>query len=501
MGSNPRAELAEASELYESLISALGRQDKTFLNVSIEDLNARILKDVSTQISGVTSEINTIITNGLSSSKEVESAVESLSDSVPRELTAMPATLGLERLVHVPSKVRMLVASFQNAVEDPKSLYPRLACGEIPVDPARITNFAKQYRVLEALNQSDPALSQSDRSMPSPPKTGVDVITNINTSLESLTDTLLESLDNVGALRNSIDELRGFTESLNDFKKPIHEFLSKQEDIRVVLDRITSIFCNDTSKCSDRSLGSENAMTLVSEATSLVDKMKESSHFFDEATARVQSIGGTFSDFCQNMRALLSQSVEILTRLVEILKKFIANLPRIVRELRQFFVPTGLRSLIMHPSQDLLAILKSIDNLSEALPHPDVMENCAKNVVSNGNSARKVDETKKNIDEIANIPARLLAAVEAKDMSDVIVKSVLTSARTIVQEMQDSAVDETIDHVGDLLGVDDLKNKVGEYLPFDREDDSDGKDAGEGGVFTSVVNNVTGSSGFLGKLF
>lgn len=497
MVENPNpSSLADLLHTYNTILEALGDEDKEVLGVSVADVNKRVLTHVSTNVHAITSEIKSTVTHGIQISKDVGAEATTFPDVMSRELTTLPESLGMEKVAAIPSLVNMLMANFQNALEDPQSLYPRLVCGDIPVDPAKIINYAKQHRVLEYLYDADATVTEHDRSMPSAPKSASDVITNINSSLELLSDTLLESVEKVSSIRTNFDELKDAADSLKSVREPVDEILNQQEHVHGIINRISSIFSDndDEGLIADRSVARDgNAVELITEGSSLVDEMNVSQGVFEEAMAKIQSIGGIFAEMATNLRSLFTRMIELFSNLVEVLKRFVANLPRYMKELRQFFVPTGLRSLLMRPSQDMLLLLQNMDDLKTKLPDPDSIETSTREVLTECTSAKKVEDAKGRLDELLDVPKNLILVIEKHDMNQIMSDAARETLSLIMDEIQDSVFGDAVDHVAGALGMGGLTGKLEGYLPFGGKSTSntDGKDEekekggenGKGGLF------------------
>lgn len=498
--------LRQVSDLYSIVLKASQQQDRSVLGVDINHINARLLNDISDSVADAVSSIRTKVADGLTKSKRIDDEAATLPEAFTRELKELPEKLGINALDDIYNKVMQLLANFHAASELPNSLYPRLICGNVPIDPLKVTNFSKKHRILEKLNDADTAVSNADRSMSAPPSSSPDVIAKVTSSAQSLSDDVTSTMKQVTDLRKDFDELRNSAETFNDVRSAIATILNEQEEISGMVNRIRSMFTkDDASSVTSRAVSSDtetkpDVIRLVQEGCGLVDEIRQKSSSVEDATLKVRSVAGTFGQVGSNIRERFEKVKLLFGKLEEVLKTFLANLPRLIREIRQFFVPQGWRVFLMRTSDDLVAMLHQIEEVKSTIPDPAGITESMKKAISESESADKMDTLKCNIDELVQIPAGIMREIQEQNLQQKLIDSVMKSLSSIADELKESAIGGVMDHVGDVLGMNELSKKVENYVPFgDSMSNSNSSSATNKGL-SGLVHNLTGA-GALKSIF
>lgn len=477
------------NQLYATVISKINLASDV-LGIDARGVNDRIKRDLNQNINQSTAGITAVLGDGLRLTKDLHGQTTTLPAVVSRDVSSLTNVLNLDTLDSIPTRVKLLLASFQNAVEDPTSLYPRLACcADVPIDPAKIYNFSKKHKGLEKLYQADEEMTQTDRSMPNRPKSAEDVITNVNSSLESLSDLIIDAVNDVKSVHTNVEEIKTAVTSLKTAVEPVDEVLNKQEEASGLISRLENLFGDDeedSAEVSDRGLASKpNPMQLVNEGTTMVDEMNEIPGAIEDSVAKLRNVKAMFTELTTNLKALFTRAVQLFENLVTLLKRFIENLPRVTQELRQFFLPTGLRALLMRPSQDLLSLLQNIEQLQAGLPDPDAIDKSVKGVMGAEGPDSKVEAAKSKLEEVLLIPRQFVDAVTKYDLKKLLEQTMHTTLLQILDELKDSALGGLVDGIGDALGIND--------------DAGNGNDEGRIGDFVQDMAEAGG--GLFKKLF
>lgn len=454
---------AKFSESYTALADKLGHKNGT--------INRKIMQAVSKEITGVTSEIKTTAAEGFAHSKEVVVDVKALPDMMSREIEAMPKLLGLERFHHIAARVRQLLSKFQEVAQNPSAIFPCLACSEVPVDPAIITNFKKRYLRLERMNQNDPELEHEERSMPTAPKSAMDVITNVTSSLETFGDDVLASVEALANLSAELGKLRDLTQGLRPTTEPVLEMLEREETIHNIICQVRSLFQTEEDPASNAvptldKPKSPNPLDLVKEASSMVEKMKETSDELNGTVTKIQNASTLYSSFITDLKNLFYVALQRLSRLIDSLQKLEANLPRIGRELRQFFMPTGFNALILKPSGTLLSIFYSLEEIRTGLSEPETVARSVINMVKEGDPAAKVEAIQKRLDELQNIPRKLVSIIEKQDLQKTIADALEKAVPELMDEIGANALQGAATSVLGAMGTGNLATEVDGHLAF-----------------------------------
>lgn len=461
---------AKFSQSYTVLAGKLGHKNVSTLDINLGIVHSKLMQAVSNEITGVTSEIKTTAAEGFAHSKEVVVDFKALPDMIFREIEAMPELLGLERFKHIAARVRQLLNKLQEVVQNPSAMFPRLACSELPVDPALITSFRKRYLRLERMNQNDPEFEHEERSMPTAPKSALDVITNITSSLETFGDDVLASAEAIAKLSEELGKLRDLTQGLRS-TEAVLEMLQKEEKIHDIISQVSSLFQAEENPTSNavRTLDkqqSPNPLDLVKEASSMVENVKRISGELNATVAKIQNTSNLYSSFITDMKELFCVALQRLSRLIDTVQKLKANLPRIGRELRQFFMPTGFKALILKPSGTLLSIFHSLEDIRTGLSEPETVARSAINTVNESDASAKVEATKKKLDELQNVPRKLASIIEKQDLQKMIADTLERVVSEMMNDIGANVLQGAASGMLEAMGAGNLASEVGEHLGY-----------------------------------
>ncbi|KAI0563894.1 hypothetical protein FGB62_33g185 [Gracilaria domingensis] len=481
--------------VYELVAKAIGKRQTQ--GIGIEEVNKRCLCNISSELGDNFSEVAATIADGLNKSKRIVQEVDALPDVMNKELKELPEKLKLPLLESARQKVMTLLAQLHAAAEDPAQLYPRLLCGSIPVDPAKVTKFSKQYRILERLNDLDERIGLNDRSLSGPPKSSEEVLTNVVASAEIISNTVLEPINQMSGLEKDFKEIKEFAATLLELKAPLDELLNLQEEAYGTMRRLTAMFLSEEERSEDTASEEveqravdRGILQTVRACSGLLDNTMQSRNVLDDSVLRIHSFTGLFAQQMDSLQARFERIHGMFESLANVLKQFVANLPRLAREIRQFFVPTGWRSYIMRPSDDLLSLLAGIEDLTTSFPDPNSLYSSVIENLDNGDLVGTLKKTKENIEEATCIPSKLLDTVQEQDFQQRIIASVRNTLLSALDELLSSAVDEMKENVEDVIGK--YAERVEDFFPLNSSPDNRSaptKSSNEG-VFQKFASDI-----------
>ena len=466
-------------------------------------MNARINQRVCTILKESTVDIRGVTDNALVLTKQLQVQLSTLPASLQRDISHLSNIISLDSLENIPTRVKLLLASFQNAVEDPTTLYPTLnCCAEVRLDPAKIYNFSKRHKLLNQIyhNQTNPS---AERSIPTTPKSSEDVITNINSSLEHVSDLIMDAVNNVRTLHGGIDDLVASVNGLKsrEITAPVDDAFNTEEQTTELLTHLQNLFQKSPDATDAASVSNDEVVDralvdratpfeLVANASAIIDTLCQLPGTFEDCVARLRNVKAIFSDLIANVKAMFSRAFQVFENLISVLRRFLEQLPQITQEIRHFFVPTGLRALIMRPSHDLLTLLQNIEQLQAGLPDPRVIEETMTRVKDGEVGERKVEIARETVEKILIIPPEFVKAIKDYELKEIILKTMNDTMKEILHEIGGDVVEDVVDGIGNVLGIGGLAEK----LDLDNGNDDGGKDGKEGD------NNGTGLTSMVGGI-
>lgn len=491
-------ELSDSARLYETIKAVVHSENTHDLEgASLPDIDGRLLNAVSINLITPFEAIKKNLDDALQTVKDIETAASAISGTAAKQVASMPERLKVDTISAIPSRVKMLLANFQNAVEDPRSLYPRLICCDAPVDPAQVVNFAKKHHLLdEMLREKGP--DKSYRSMPSAPKSALDVITNVNSSLESMSDMLFESVDRVMTISENFESIHDSAKNLACIDEPVSEAMNHYEETRGMFQRIIALFTqedDDDISLGSRSVGeAPNAMQIVMKASELLERL-DTTRLPVDVVPQLQNAKAILSGFGKDFSSLLSRAEITLCNLISVLQNFIVGLPRITREMQQFFVPTGLKALVMKPSPDLISLLQSVDDLQVVLPEPDTLEKSSSNTIEAKGLDKKIHSLCEKFHLLDGIQQTLLQSIENQNLQKALDETVEDTLKSVLQDIQGS-VDNIMDFVKEGIDPEFMAGPLEMFLGLRQS-----KQEKKGRTPAELVENVTSAGGLFGRLF
>lgn len=507
--------LAEAKELYQTFAGKAsqldeGKEDNDSEDTVLGSMNKVVLETVSKTACEPMLDLMNTANVGVETSREVANSVGDLPGPLKTELEEMPSNLKMEALTKdIPSAVRNIIDAMKTAGSDPSILYPRLLCGSIPVDPAKVGSLAKKYKALEILDGQgggNDSMAQS-RSMRGPPSSSAEAVTGIAGTFNSVAEPLMEGLDKIKSIHAKLNSTSESVRSLEGGGKEFEDLMSKQDEVTGFVDRLTSMFSPDGpgTPVSDGSrdihprgsaASNANCIELVEEGSQLVRSAQDFHGPIERAVEKVKSAGDRIAGLASELKELFELAMETFGKIVDLLTAFVSNLPRIIGEIKQFFVPTGFRALFMQPSVETRNLLDGVEKLKSTVPKPDEVEASARSVLDESESVSTISVIVSKISEVVRAPMELLAKLEV--ISSELPGKIVTAAKEALKDwaenfgenLLEDKIEDGIEDIAEMIGGEKLADAVGDLLPFG----SSGSDEGKG-------NGGNGLGGMLNSFF
>lgn len=515
-----REELEGAKELYSKLSEKLGGQTSAEESDDnpIGNLNKAVLGAVRETVQGPLLAVMNDVHAGVEVSNDVKNAVTELPGPLEKELNDLPSSLKVDELSNgLPSTVNRVLQTMQSVAADPKTLYPRLLCGSIPVDPAKLTNLAKKYNAIDVLDATSDG-NEAARAMRGPPGSTADVVAGFAGSFKTVAKPLLTGVEKLSCIKEKLESTTKTIQSVSGDEGALDDLLSQQQKVGGLTDRLTSLFAetepaspssqsqSPTSVTRGLPIGNSqtDVIAIVEEGSQLLSSADTFKGPLEACIARVKDLGEMLSTLGEELKDLFENAMTVVGHVVEHLKTFIRSLPRILGEIRQFFVPSGLRALFMQSSPETNNLISDVEKLSSSLPDPEELQSSARSVLEESESLSKVQLIKSKIVEVVGIPSKLISelALLSEDLPDKVLTATKKALKKWAEEFGESVVgtkieDGICDAVEAVAG-DKIASAVADFLPFGNSD-SGAKDGGSDNKSGGI--NVGGMGGLLKSLF
>lgn len=521
---NKRENFAEARQVYETLISKLdGTASKKEGELSqIVQFNRAIIESASTTIQKPLLDCMKDVHIGVEASREAAECLKDLPGPVQEELESIPTALKVDVLADdFTRNVYSVLNSVKEVVANPKLLYPRLLCGSIAVDPAKVTNLAKRYKAIEFLDGGGEGESMA-RAMKGPPKDTADAVSGISSSLSGVTDPLIAGIGKLKEIKDRLSETSKSIRSLSDDGVAFQNLLTQQENIGNFLEGAASSFHSpsqspraDEGDIESRSLSNAsvevekmNAMNIIEKGADIVKSADSFNEALDSCVEKVKEVGGKVSVFAEEMKELFSSALEWLGKVAELLRTFIVKLPMLIAELKSFFVPTGLRALIMQPSSDTRNLLGSIESLQVSVPNPDEIESTAREALVNSESASKLESIREKIASLIAVPQLLIRKLEkmSAELPGKLLDDTKRTAEIWIEEFGKTFVSDKIEtgleDAAAMVGCEKFASAVTNMLDFGKSSPSGQDELSKSNLDdSSALGNMANTAGNIFKSF
>lgn len=522
-GPNVRENFAEVRQVYETLLSKLdGTASKKEGELSpIEQFNKAVIESASITIQKPLLDCMKDVHIGAEASREAAECLRDLPGPVQDELESIPTALNIDVLADdFTGNVYSVLNSVKAAVDNPKLLYPRLVCGSIAVDPAKVTNLAKRYKAIELLDGGGEGESMA-RAMKGPPKDTADAVSGISSSLSGITDPLIVGIDKLKEFKERLSETSKSIRSLSDDGAAFQNLMTQQENIGSFLEGATSLFHGpsqspradggiESRSMSNASVEVEkiNAMNIVEKGADIVKSAGSFNEALDLCVEKVKAVGGKVSVLAEELKELFSSALGWLGKVAELLRTFIGKLPMLIAELKSFFVPTGLRALLMQPSSDTRNLLVSIEGLQASVPNPDEIESTARGALVNSETVPKFENIRGKIASLIDVPKLLMSKLEK--MSAELPSKLLEDTKKTVeiwieefgQTFASDKIEAGLEDAAALVGGEKFASAVTGVLDFGKSSSSGQEELSKSNLDdSSALGNMANTAGNLLKSF
>lgn len=480
--------LSEARDIYDALCRKLGDGDAAGASGEnpIGSLNRAVLTAVRSTVQEPLLDIMGDVHTGTEASREMKTAVIDLPGPLQKELEELPSSLKIDELTtEFSSTARSVLETMKTVAADPKMLYPRLLCGSIPVDPAKVTNLAKNYNALDLQEPNKTDGNEAARAMRGPPRSTADVVLGFTGSFKAVAEPLLLGMEKLSTVREKLTSTMETVQSVSGRHSDLDELLAQQSKVGDLTERLTGLFAatepGTPSSVASANVAScslpiedprTNVLAVVEEGRELLNSADNFKGPLEQCVERVKCLGDALASLADDLKDLFEHAMDAFGTVVEHLRTFIANLPRILKEIRQFFVPTGLRALILQSSPETNNLLSDVEKLSAGVPDPEIMQSTARSVLDESESLSTVQRITKKIVDVVEIPMKLAAKLAV--MYEKLPECVLAAAKNAMKEWADEFGER---YLGAILGDgicdaveavagEKLADAIGAMLPF-----------------------------------
>lgn len=488
--------LREARELFESFRESHSAADKDGGSSAIATLNRVVREEVSRVVEEPLQDALGTARDGASSARSLAEKLTDLPSTCQGELSALPGAAGLDSADEIPGSIRTIAETLSEAAKNPSLLFPRLLCGSIPLDPARIG------RALSRVNTI--ALSGGlgeDGDGKSPESSGEFLIT-VGKSFGNVANPVVEGMDKLVSVRGQLKSVGDTLSTIQGSDAEVMELAGVQQKVTNLVDKFTELFSNepdgDQPERAERGLAPRDCVDTVDEGARLARSAGDITAPLKKCVEAARALGDKIMEIANKLRELFHTVVEYLGELVELVKQFIANLPTIVEQLRQFFVPTGFMALILASSEDTTKLLHAVDKLREAVPTPERLT-AARGQLTESRGATEADSIIAQIKEIVSKPLELVEKLST--LASELPRKIIQAARDAIKRwVKEHGVDIVGDKIEDGLqdiagkiGGEKLADAVGDFLPFGSDDENDAEARQKKEKLLGAANNLIGS--------
>lgn len=480
---------------------------------------------------------------------------------VELKIASLTRELGVEELgTDLLSAISPLADSILNAVHNPKTIFPRTMCGGIPVDPALLFRLSKQYRILDALDeaaaaqmtsesetdnaaQKQTAAAMTSRSMKQPPKSSAELLRGVSTRYQSLCEALKASVSHLQEIRTGFNSVLTTLRELEDIATPLRSVRGKQGNISIMAERMVEILNSDTKDTPHVSLTSDAPISMDTLAlgraqvtpkqfgmgmqptvtrirsrsaqVQLPDLLEEVMQIAQDIAAYVEplrltldklrDLGDSLGQIASQTEKALRNAMGCIGEVVTSVRGLHGSLPSMAREIRQFFVPTGIRATFLRPSPDAVQLLESLDELIEALPDANSLESSSRSILDECETPQKLISIQKALGKTTEVPQKLLPLLsKLKDDVPQTMMQVAAAelqrwmeeeAKDAIEARVEDAVEDLADAAEDLIG-ENATNVLASLFGTASDEDKAGDDVAD------VPGNVIATAGgALSSLF
>jgi uncharacterized protein (UPF0335 family) len=486
--------LREAKDIYGALTRQIGGKHDGAGSSSdnpIGSLNKRVMSAVNGTVQQPLLCLLNDVHKGAETSRDVGMALCNLPGPMQKDLEALPASLKVDDLTtYLLSNVSNVLDEMKSVSSNPKGLYPRLICGSIPVDPAKLTNLAKKYGALDASDGNE-----ATRAMRGPPGSSADVVAGFSISFRNVAEPLHSGIVKLCNIREKVARVSQTASSIGGSDGALGDLLSQQEKVGEMVEVLTGIFAKngpDTPKSGSsgtaRGLDSPetNVLSIVEEGSNMIHSADKFRGPLEKSIERVKQLGDMLAGLGDELKDLFHSAMEAIGVVVEQIRAFIANMPRLLSEVKQFFVPSGVRALFLTTSPQTASLLAGMEKLSTAVPDPDQLHSTARSVFDQSESLSTVELIKSKIVDVVRIPTDLIAklALISEELPAKILAAAKAALKAWAEEYGENAIrakiEDGICDAAEAVAGEKLADALGHLLPFGKGSEKSQKPFGSG---------------------
>lgn len=481
--------LREARELYEQVAEAAASSDNDGGRSTLASLNRAVRAEVASAVREPLFEVLSTAREGVAAAKALAVDAGALPETTQTELREIPETAKLNSLGgDVPNSIRTVATTLAAAAKDPSMLYPRLLCGSIPVDPARVGRALANVN-LDALSGNEVASREGGA-----PKSSADVAKAVASSFGGVAEPLVEGLDALSGVRERLSACGGAVNELtcSADADALSSLAGTQEQVSTLVDRFMVLFTGDDDAPTESMTGNKecigdrgapkqkDCVKTVAEGTEMIRSAGDMGETLEQCIGSARSFGEKVAALAHELKDMLTIIVGAFGKLVDLLKKFFKQLPAIIDQVRNFFVPSGLLGIVMVTSEETKNLVDAIDNLQSSVPNAESVES-ARGLVRESKSVGAAEKLMEKLKEIVQLPIALMhkLAVVSKELPGKMIEAAKEALRKWVSKygidkIGDKIEDGLVDVAGQLGGK-KFADAVGDLLPFGDDNNDDKK--------------------------
>lgn len=461
--------IERVSRAYSHIQLAIGDGDGTAnRSTTLQTVNKTILEAVANEIKGKVSIIRALALQGVHQARDIIPRAESIFDRADNDISRLPDVMGISSYAVLRTHIDQLLSSLREIAEEPVLIFPRCSCMDVPVNPARLISFKRQFQRLETLNDTDVEAGQEPRSMSSVPRNAFQVIANVQHDLGTSIESVCVAMDDLQRMEMDAEQLYDIAQAFMTNTKTVNHLAKSLETVQSLVREIsTELNTNQTTSAatSARSTQSLPPLESVRLASQKVQDMINAGKQLGEAVDKVSALHASFTDFMERLAEYSSASCKRISNIITTLQHLGKDLPRSARELQAFFDPTGFASLILKPSDELHDITSSMEALKEVISAQQEVAQAAILAVTEGCFDNSEDlGLAQEITELCETPRLVLSAIEAQDIDTTMYEALEKVTQTLVAEIASDAVGDVMKGVLDASGAGGMVDDIGGHI-------------------------------------
>eukprot|EP00281_Chroomonas_sp_CCMP1168_P021692 CAMPEP_0206237706 /NCGR_PEP_ID=MMETSP0047_2-20121206/14410_1 /ASSEMBLY_ACC=CAM_ASM_000192 /TAXON_ID=195065 /ORGANISM="Chroomonas mesostigmatica_cf, Strain CCMP1168" /LENGTH=475 /DNA_ID=CAMNT_0053662163 /DNA_START=60 /DNA_END=1484 /DNA_ORIENTATION=- len=465
----------EALEQARGLYDSLGEEQKGKINravmTKINEVAGEPLKEIVLKLN-----------QALQSSRSLAANINAMPRDVSAELTSLPEKLNIDHMAGpVPREILGVLEKIQTASGDPSTLFPLVKGIDYPVDPFKINQLAEEFggeggffntakltaKISSYLSEMQGQMGAGHRDISDNSSMFVtqcmrdfkDTAEPLNEALQKL-DQIKEKL---GGVADSVKEL------MAEVLEPVKALLGTQEEAGKIMGRARALL--GPPEMQGRALNS-------GECSDFVGKIKDGIHLMKEvgplaggmsrAVDVVAEKGGVVSKICRELREVFELCKDLFSGAAVLLTSFIQILPKILKEIRDFFYPKdGLRAMVLKPSAPLLELVQGMERLIDFVPNDDDVQSKTRAFTESPSMSRaaRVEEEVTQVLALPREVATMLSECQVlpERVKDATIETLQTLVQGAGQEWLAVQAEELADDFCDDLGglVHNFKHNMG----------------------------------------